>query len=180
MTANWVAEYQALPSRLKIAGALIVAALALTALDAALSAAPPPQTPQAAIARVEASAPGGLRNLAYYPEQLAALSSLTSFEPRADAGAPVPPPAAARPPAQIAPIAPKPARHAAIKASVRAAPAPAPAPARQKIETPVKILGLAVPSPAAIGARVADFRDSASHFGEAALSLGGRITTFWR
>ncbi len=180
MKADLVADFQALPSRLKIAGALTFAALALMALDAGLVGLSPRDPPRTAPARVEAPPPAGLRNLAYYPEQLAALTSIADFEPRADSGVAAIP--AAEPPG---PVARKPIRHVAATAPVRVprqadAPAAAPAPATQAAESPVKILGLSLPQTTAIDARVVAVRESASHLGEAARDLGGRIATFWR
>jgi hypothetical protein len=182
MKTNLVADFQALPSRLKIAGALTFGALAVVALDAGLtsmSPRDPPARPEPT--RVATPTPSGLRNLAYYPEQLAALTSMADFEPRADSGVAVIP--AAEP---LAPAARKPIRHVAAKAPARvppptdAAAAPPPGAPAQNAETPVKILGLAIPQGSAIGARVVAVRDSASHLGEAARDLGGRIATIWR
>jgi hypothetical protein len=136
---------------------------------------------------VEAPQPAGLRNLAYYPEQLAALTSMAEFEPRADGGATAVP--AAEPPAAAAG---KPIRHVTARAR---APEPAVAPpstariqadpqtnpqAASQADNPVKVFGFAIPQAAAIGARVVAVRDSAFRLGEAAKELGGRIATYWR
>lgn len=177
MKADLVADFQSLPPQLKFAGALTFAALALMALDAGLTGLSPSEPPRTAPTRVEAPPPAGLRNLAYYPEQLAALTSMADFEPRADSGAAAIP--AAEP---AAPVARKPIRRVAATAPVRVPPptgAPA-APPTPEAESPVRILGLSLPQPSAIGARVVAIRESASHLGEAARDLGGRIATFWR
>jgi hypothetical protein len=181
MKTNLVADFQALPSRLKIAGALTFGALALMALDAGLTTMSPRDPPRPEPTRVETPTPDGLRNLAYYPEQLAALTSMADFEPRADSGVAVIP--VAEPPA---PAARKPIRHVAAKAPARVPPptdlaaAPPAGAAAQNVESPVKILGLSIPQGSAIGARVVAVRDSASHLSEAARDLGGRIATIWR
>ncbi len=175
MKANLAVDFQALPSRLKIFGALAFGALALVALDAGRARLPSPDPPRAAPTHVEAPPPAGLRNLAYYPEQLAALASMADFEPRADSGAVAIP--AAEP---AAPVARKPIRHVAARAHAPAPAVAAPSTADPPVESRIKILGVSIPQASAIGARVVAVRNSASHLGEAARDLGGRIATFWR
>jgi hypothetical protein len=115
MKAVLVADFQALPPRLKFAGALAFAALALMVLDASvtgLTGLSPPDPPRTAPTRVEAPPPAGLRNLAYYPEQLAALTSMADFEPRADSGVTAIPAAES-----AAPVARKAIRRVAVRES---------------------------------------------------------------
>jgi hypothetical protein len=141
------------------------------------------------------AAPAALPVYSYYPEQLAALQSLSQFQPIADAGRKPEPVALAvavtskgvglnaapgvrpvrRPdsPVKLAPVA-------ALIAPAAAAPTPVP-------ESP-KIFGLPLAGAAEIGGRVAGLRDTAANWGQAAVgmggqaaaNLGGKIASLWR
>ncbi|MCI4680537.1 hypothetical protein K9U33_18095 [Rhodoblastus acidophilus] len=181
MRANLEAEFETLPLRVKIGGAFAVAALALLGLDTGLNASrPAPAAPPPAAA----PAPAGLRNLAYYPEQLAVLASLSEFTPEAESGVAAPSPAAVKP----APRAPPPKALRRVEATTAlrrpeattaAAVVPPPGPAAASAIGSMKFLGLALPGSAAIGAQAASLRDGAAHLSEAALNLGSRLV-FWR
>ena len=74
------------PGRVKVAAVLAAGAIALVALDAGLELRPAPAPTQTSAARAfappdHAKETSGVRSLAYYPEQLAALTSLSSFTP---------------------------------------------------------------------------------------------------
>jgi hypothetical protein len=179
------------PGRVKIAAVLAAGAIALIALDAGLELRPAPTPAQPAVARAfplqekaqeKANQTSGLRNFAYYPEQLAALTSLSSFTPVSDPGlADSAPPASAAHPAAPASEA-RPVRRA--EAPAKAAPpfavqAPVPMAAAVGAEPApdrsVRLFGVVVPGAAEIGDRVASLKENASRWGESAWGLGGKL-----
>ncbi|MCW2286351.1 hypothetical protein M2323_002371 [Rhodoblastus acidophilus] len=124
------------------------------------------------------------RSYAYYPEQLAALSSLNSFAPAADPGrpasaAPAPGPTAA-PPARP-PVRPAETRRAEPRAVARPAQPAAPA-AEPAHNEDWKVFGLAVPRPSWPDTK--GLREKAAGWGEAAASLPDKamagVSRLWR
>jgi hypothetical protein len=171
---------------------LLAGAAALAAPLAFVLAAPPaPPAPEPMAAAV-APLPAGereTRSYAYYPEQLAALSSLSNFAPVADPGRPAAPaaapvrePQAARPPVRPA-EAPRRAetRPAAPRiAPAAAAPAAAPAPKDEW-----SVFGLAVPKPGwpdgkALREKAAGWGEAAASLPDKALALGAGFARLWR
>jgi len=152
---------------------LAAGALALLALDVGLELQPAPVAQPSVVAAPVAttSEPSSVHNLAYYPEQLAALNSLASFTPQADAGVAEPAAPALKPPAPVGAIKP-PARRADL-AVKPAATVRAPA-ATQPPDRSVKLFGIPVPGAAEVFERVASLRESASHWGEAARDPVGK------
>jgi hypothetical protein len=179
------------PGRVKIAAVLAAGAIALVALDAGLELRPAPAPTQTAVVRAfapqeKAKETSGLRNLAYYPEQLAALTSLSSFTPGPDAGLADSSAAAAARPSAPATEA-KPARRAEAPpkaASPLAAREPAPTAAAVSAEPApdrsTRFFGVAVPGATEIGDRVASLKVNASRWGESAWGLGGKLAGAWR
>ncbi|MDI9848244.1 hypothetical protein QM467_09295 [Rhodoblastus sp. 17X3] len=180
------------PGRVKIAAVLAAGAIALMALDAGLELRPAPAPAQTSAARAfappdHAKEASSVRSLAYYPEQLAALRSLSSFTPGPDSGLTDPSASAsAAHPSAPAPDA-RPLRRAepAAKASSPlAAHAPAPMAASTAAEPAtdrsVKLFGVAVPGAMEFGDRVAALRENASRWSETAWGLGGKIAGVWR
>jgi hypothetical protein len=171
------------PGRVRIAAIFGAGALALLALDAGLKLQPSPfPAPAPAVARIAApSETGGVHNLTYYPEQLAALNSLASFTPQANAGVADDgaAPAAASPAAAALPAAieVRPVRRAdqAAKPAAHAAAAPTP-----EADRAVRLFGVAVPGAAAVADGFARFKDSAAHWGESAWAASGRAASIWR
>jgi hypothetical protein len=182
------------PKRARVAGAVCAGAVALLALDAGLewpeSQAPQPSPGVARLTPAPESA--GFKTLSYYPEQLAALSSLASFTPQASSGSSsgsidaspefesVPPPAVSAPmrsDAKTARRIEQPAKSATPASTASATPSAASA---EAVDRSAKWFGVAVPGSAAIGDRVAAARDSAAKWGETAWGLGGKVATFWR
>jgi hypothetical protein len=190
--------------RTAVAGAFCVGAVfALAGLPGFRPAQEPEQ--HAATPRMEMrAASAALPVYSYYPEQLAALQSLSQFQPIADAGhKPEPQPVALavvvtsksaglnaapeirpvrRPdsPVKLAPVA-------ALTAPVPAKAATTPAAVAPAAESP-KIFGVPLAGAAEIGGRVAGLRDTAANWGQAAVgmggqaaaSLGGKIASLWR
>jgi hypothetical protein len=138
-----------------------------------------------------------MRSFAYYPEQLAALSSLSSFSPVSDPGRPAAAPATAAP-TTVAPAAQrKPVRSA--ESPRRAEPAPLasaalpapgsasavePAQAREAGREGLSVFGVALPRPGWPDGE--SLRRQAAHWGDAAASLPGRalalgagVTRLW-
>ncbi len=168
-------------ARLGIAGAFsgLLALLAFGPLTAAKKApelatvaAPAPR----AIAE-DSSAP--LRTYAYYPEQLAALQSLSQFQPFADAGE--------RPVTQAAPLArlgaveTKAARRAEPGAkTAMAATAPQTTASAPESKNATKFFGMPLPDASDLGGRVAGLRETAARWGETAAGWGGNIAKLWR
>jgi len=170
-------DFDSLPSQVKIGGAFALAALALLALDAGLDAGPSAAVAAAsAPATIESAAAAvapGPRNLTYYPEQLAALASLSSFQPTADF----------EPTGSIAPqdpaVAPEPVHRPDLKPASNALAAPT-AETESPAAKPLRILGLAVPGSAEVGERMASLRDGAARWSEGFSALGGKIAALWR
>jgi hypothetical protein len=181
---NRILTYQLPPSprRVKIAGALGSAALALLAFDAALELQNVPAAQPVVVADAVVTAhPANVQTVSYYPEQLAALDSLATFHPSADS-------AAARPlESATTPADAKPIRHAeaakilgpakaAQAAKTAAAPMAAPSPQSDS----VRIFGVAVPGAESIGGYVASAGDAAARWTATVTSLGGKLPGFWR
>ena len=165
------------PRRVKIAGVVCAGALALLALDAALELQPTP-APRAPVARIAAPAEASnVHSVAYYPEQLAVLNSLSSFRPEADAGVAAEPSVAAVKPATpaLVPGESKAGRRAdaAGKPLVRAAAPAATSSAMAAPDNSARIFGIAVPGSAALA-------DGASSLRDAAMGLGGKVAGLWR
>lgn len=165
------------PGRVKIAGVVCAGALALLALDAALELQPAP-APRAPVARIAAPAEASnVHTVAYYPEQLAVLNSLSSFRPEADSGvAAEPAVAVVKPPSPaLVPSDAKAARHAEAsgKPLVHAAAPMAMASATAAPDNSARIFGIAVPGSAAIASGASSLRD-------AAVGLGGKVAGLWR
>ena len=181
------------------ASALTLFALAQTPATAPALAPTPAPVPLAVSTGEDQDGP---RSVRYYPEDLAALESMSNFRPIADQGekrkpgvvAASPKPASFEPkPAAFepkpAPFAPKPARRAdAAPKSVVAVASPAQAPrlapppagAAAPHDKTVKILGVPVPGARQIGDRVVAVRDTAGHWGAAVAGFGEKLVTFWR
>jgi hypothetical protein len=173
-------------ARVKIAVAF-TALLALLALGplttvekppvSALALTPPPAP------RVTAEAPAApLRSYAYYPEQLAALQSLSAFQPIAETGENPAPLAAAKPGVAEAKIL---RRAEPVTKLAMIAPLPPVLPSRTPSAAPepkaeTKFFGLSLPDGADLGGRVAGLRDTATHWGEAAVGWSGGIVKLWR
>jgi hypothetical protein len=177
------------PGRVKIAAVLAAGAIALVALDAGLELRPAPTPTQNAVARAfapqeHAKETSGLRSLAYYPEQLAALTSLSNFTPGSDAGLADPSASAAHPSTPVTDAKPVRRAEAAAKGAsplVTRAPVPMaavggePAPDRS-----LRFFGVGVPGSTEFGDRVASMKENASRWGESAWGLGGKIAGAWR
>lgn len=186
--------------RTEIAAAIFAGALALFAFTQIPARAPetvsaPAPTPAAPVAAAVESAPEPLRSASYYPEHLAALQSLSGFQPRADAGD-----RAAGSRVNLGPggkplFEPKTARRAdaAAKTAAAAGPLaqtaqPAIAPQQPPAESPVRVFGMplpgSLPSPAELGAQMsaqaANLRDTAGRWGAAASGLGQKVADLWR
>jgi len=174
-------------------------ALALTGAALAVAFAPPPDAPTPAPATGPDSASAAPaargdapRSYAYYPEQLAALSSLNGFAPVADPGRP----ASAATPAAEPPKEPAAARKAAHAADTRRAESnrsTAPlAPAQKAGSVAVsaaetarepeewRVFGVALPRPGwpdgdALRRHAANWRDAAASLPGKAMALGGRL-----
>jgi hypothetical protein len=165
--------------RAEIAAAVFAGALTLFALADAPAHAP---APAAAVIPAE-RAPAPLRSASYYPEHLAALQSLSGFQPMADAGEkPAEPPVALVAPAKPAPFDPKAPRRAEAKTIVAAPPPGAPGQMAQQApapaQGPLKVFGLPLPDVGArVNAQVTGFRDAAGRWGAAA---GEKVTSLWR
>ena len=186
-----IAFPQSPATRLKIAGAFacVLALPALGSLTAvektALSV--PALAPAPRVATESPAAP--LRSYAYYPEQLAALQSLSVFQPTAEAGAgPAQTVTLAAPNTVVAKSLGGETKPAAGDAKIPrriepnaklASTAPAPSAVAQ-IKTEAKLFGLALPDGLDVGGRVAGLRDMAAHWGEAAIGWGGGLTRLWR
>jgi hypothetical protein len=170
----------ALRTPLLLAGAVALAAPLIYSF--APSPAPAPE-PTAAPAAPLAHSEGETRSYAYYPEQLAALSSLNSFAPVADPGQPKTSPApgpTAAPPARPRPTE---ARRTEPRPVARPnAPAAAPVAPEPERNEDWKILGLSVPKPGWPDTK--NLREKAAGWGEAAASLPGKamsgVTRLWR
>jgi hypothetical protein len=178
--------------RAVVAGAVCVGAV--FALSGLPGFRPPPEPEgHAATPRIEIrAAPAALTVRSYYPEQLAALQSLSGFKPIADAGVkPEAPPVAlavavaAKSAGIGAGLDVRPVRRpvSPVKLTAVAPPtAPAPAPEAQKA------FGAPLAGAEEIGGRLAGLRDTAANWGQAALgmggaaaaSLGGKIASLWR
>jgi hypothetical protein len=180
------------PGRVKVAAVLAAGAIALVALDAGLELRPAPAPTQTSAARAfappdHAKETSGVRSLAYYPEQLAALTSLSSFTPGPDSGLTDPSAAASAAHPSAPGTEAKPVRRAEAVAKVApplAARAPASMAAAVSAEPAtdrsVKLFGIAVPGATEFGDRVAALRETASRWGESAWGLGGKIAGVWR
>jgi hypothetical protein len=180
----WIGPSRRVP--LLLAGcAAVVAAAALSAAPQ-LSRAPAPAV--AAAAPPARPSPGAgaqeTRSYAYYPEQLAALSSLNSFQPAADSGITAVTPA----PRRSERTAEPPRRADTARSFPLAAPAPtrpeaAPKPAAEPAQKPEgwKLFGVALPRPGwpdgeALGKQAAGWRDGLS---EKAVALGAGVGRMW-
>jgi hypothetical protein len=132
-----------------------------------------------------------MRSYSYYPEQLAALSSLNSFAPVADAGRPAPAsseePSAPRRAARI-PEAPRRAetlrRQAVLTPMAAPLPSAEPAPKQQGKQEGWKIFGLSVPKPGwpdgeALRGQAASWRDAAASLPDKAVALRDHIAGLW-
>jgi hypothetical protein len=162
--------------RAEIAAALLAAALTLFALADMPARPPAPAVVPVSVAAEPAPAP--LRSASYYPEHLAALQSLSGFQPMADEGEkPAVSPVALAPakPAPFDPktlLDPKTPRRAEAKTIVATPPAGAPRQAAQQSPAPaggpVKVFGLNLPDVGAqVNAQVANLRDAAGRWGAA-------------
>jgi hypothetical protein len=182
------------PGRVKIAAVLAAGAIALLALDAGLELRPALAPAQIAVASAfspqeKARETSGVRSFAYYPEQLAALTSLSNFTPGPESRVADPlasPSASAAHPSAPATDA-RPARRAeaqAKSASPLTGRAPAPLAAtfasEPAMDRSVRIFGVTIPGAAEIGDRVAAVRENASRWSESAWGLGGKIAGVWR
>lgn len=188
MIRNFDYAFPKPPGRVKIAGVLCVGALTLLALDAGLKLQTAPAAPPRGAASVHpAVKPSGVRNLSYYPEQLAALTSLASFQPLADAGVPdaplvdhaLKPPAPVLTPGEVKPLrrtesAAKPSptlTPAATNATAAVA-----APQEPPQDKSFKLFGWTAP-----GAElVSSMSDNAARWSASVWSLGGKAAGFWR
>jgi hypothetical protein len=184
--------------RTEIAAAIFAGALALFAFTQIPARTPDTVAPLAAptvvpVAVAVASAPEPLRSASYYPEHLAALQSLSGFQPRADAGDKSAPRTGLGPGGKAV-FEPKAPRRADASAKPAAAPqsgplaqaatptaAPPPQPAA---ESPVRIFGMPLPGPSELGAQMnaqaANWRDTAGRWGAAASGLGQKVADLWR
>jgi hypothetical protein len=179
------------PRRVGIAGALGAGALAMLALDVGLELQTAPAAPVAAAVTATAHVqPSNLRTVSYYPEQLAALTSLSTFQPVADAGVAEDSFAdgAMKPPAQtMAPGEVKPLRHA--ETAAKSAPAASALPetgadaktgaaqaAAPPLDRSVKLFGVTAPG----ADLVASLNDHAARWGAAVWGLGGKVSGMWR
>ena len=175
---------------------LLLAGAAALAAPLAFFLAPSPAPavePTPAVAVPLSQGGGETRSYAYYPEQLAALSSLSSFAPVADPGLP----ASTATSVKEAPAARHPVRPAeARRAEPRAAASPIAPPAAASRDAPLaaeperneegwKVFGVAVPKPGWPDTK--SLRDKAAGWGEAAASLPGKalalgagVTRLWR
>jgi hypothetical protein len=174
--------------RAEIAAALFAAALTLFALVDMPARAPAPAAAVPVSVPAE-PAPAPLRSASYYPEHLAALQSLSGFQPMADEGekpavSPVALAALAKPAPfdPKTPLDPKAPRRAEAKTIVAAHPPSAPGQTAQQspppAEGPFKVFGLTLPDVGAqVNAQVTNLRDVAGRWGTAASE---KVTTLWR
>lgn len=166
------------PRRVGIAGAFGAGALAILALDVGLELQTSPAAPTAVAVTAKApSQPSNLRNVSYYPEQLAALTSLSTFHPVADSGVAqeLLVDGAMKPTAvTMAPGEGKPLRHA--EATAKSVPATGPdsktgaahaaAPSQDKS---AKLFGVTAPG-----------ADLVASLSAAVSGLGGKVSGLWR
>ncbi|WP_294540550.1 hypothetical protein [uncultured Rhodoblastus sp.] len=175
-------------ARIVVAGTFCIGAVFALAGLPGFRPEPEPEKP-AASPRVEMrAAPAALPVYSYYPEQLAALQSLSRFQPIADAGRqPEPQPVAvalrvAAPDVRPARRPDSPAKPAPVAAASAAAAATATTPESQKI------VSFPLAEAAEISGRFAGLRDAAASWGQAvvgtgaqaAATLGGKIASLWR
>jgi fused signal recognition particle receptor len=179
------------------AGALAVLALtqiparapeAVSAPDVSMPAAPTVVPAAVAVANL----PEPLRSASYYPEHLAALQSLSGFQPMADAGDKSAPHVTLGPGGKPV-FEPKAQRRLDAPAKTASAPQPGPlaqatqpavTPPQPVAESPVRIFGMPLPGPAELGAQMnaqaANLRDTAGRWGAAASGLGAKVADLWR
>ena len=132
-TQTRAAHKNAPKPRAEIAAALFAGALTLFALADMPARAPASAVVSSVVLPAE-QAPAPLRSASYYPEHLAALQSLSGFQPMADEGEK--PPVSRMPLvalAKPAPFDPRAPRRAETKSIVAAAPAAAPGQAAQQL-----------------------------------------------
>ncbi len=158
--------------RAEIAAAISAAALTLFALAEMPARAPAPAA--AVPLPVPADpAPEPLRSASYYPEHLAALQSLSGFQPMADEGEkPAVLPVALAAPAKPALLDPKKLLDPKAPRRAPAPPAGAPGQATQQspapAEGPVKVFGLILPDVGAqVNTQVTNLRDAAGRWSAA-------------
>jgi hypothetical protein len=180
-------------SRLAIAAGVsgLLVLVALVPFREDQSDAAPAASPIPRVVATEAAGAGGARSYSYYPEQLAALRSMSNFTPIADEGLKpereaIPTVAAAK----NAPQSPRIVRRAdapvKVAALVQAAPAPAaaqfdPQPAAHEQTQPKsKFFGMSLPGLPDLGQGVKGAREAATRWGKAAAGLGDRIAGLWR
>jgi hypothetical protein len=197
------------PGRVKIAAVLAAGAIALLALDAGLELRPALAPTQIAVERAfaplekaqeKAKETSGVRSFAYYPEQLAALTSLSNFTPGPESSVanPLassladPSPSAVHPSASaidarpvrrteaLAKSASPPAGRAPASLVATVAPLAATVSSESATDRSVRLFGVAIPGAAEIGGRIAALRENASNWSESAWSLGGKIGGVWR
>jgi hypothetical protein len=185
--------------RTEIAAAIFAGALALFAFtqiparapETALAPAPAPAAPVAAAVE---SASEPLRSASFYPEHLAALQSLSGFQPMADAGEKTAASRASLGPGGKTVFDPKAPRRADAPAKTAAVPQPGPlAQSGQPVDTPVaetpaRIFGMPLPGPLPgpaelathMTAQAANLRDAAGRWSAAASGLGQKVADLWR
>jgi hypothetical protein len=200
------------PGRVKIAAVLAAGAIALLALDAGLELRPALAPTQIAVSRAfappekaqeKAKETSAVRSFAYYPEQLAALTSLSNFTPGPESRVadPLADPSADSAHPSASAIDPRPARRAETLAkpssppagrapasfaatiaplAATVAPLAATVASESATDRSVRLFGVAIPGAAEIGGRIAALRENASNWSESAWSLGGKIGGIWR
>jgi hypothetical protein len=189
------------PGRVKIAAVLAAGAIALLALDAGLELRPAHAPTQIAVSRAfapqekaqeKANETSTVRSFAYYPEQLAALTSLSNFtpgpeskvaDPLADPAHPSASAIDARPIRRaetlVKPTSP-PAGRAPASLAATVAPLAATVSSESATDRSVRLFGVTIPGAAEISGRISALRENAGNWSESAWSLGGKIGGIWR
>ena len=163
--------------------------------DDETAAAPAPAIASVArIAVAEAASAEGARSYSYYPEQLAALHSMSNFTPIADEGLkPAPQVIPTVTAARDAPLPPRVVRRAdgPLKVAALAQPPAAAAQADPQLTSQnqtaqdhakpkTKIFGVSLPGLPDLGQGIQDARDAATRWGNAAAGFGRGMAGFWR
>lgn len=155
-------------------------------------AAAAPLAARVANSAAEAAGTDGARSYSYYPEQLAALHSMSNFTPIADGGLKPEPPAVfavkgALPSARVSRRSDAPVKAAALQIAIPSTQADPQPPSqdqpkqdvKQDAKPKIKFFGVPLPGLPDLGQGVKSARDAATNWGAAAAGLGSKIAGLW-